>query len=93
MPSPASETALTPVAGSPRSGPRHVSPPVTGAAREQMRKDAARLYQPSPDSGDQPLSIRDIARRLQRSYGFVWNLLTEAGVRRRPAHGHKRSTP
>ncbi len=92
MPALASETVLTPTAGSPRSGRRRGSPPVTGADREEMRQDAARLYQPAPDSGDQPLSIRAIAGKWGRSYGFVWNLLKEAGVLRRPAHGHKRST-
>jgi hypothetical protein len=91
MASIASEPVLTPTTASRRSGRHRVSPPVTGEAREDMRKRAARLYQPAPDSDDLPLSIRAIAGKLERSYGLVWNLLNEAGVKRRPAHGHKRS--
>jgi hypothetical protein len=65
-----------------------VSPPVTGEARDKMRQRAAQLYHPVAESADRPLSIRAIAAQLERSYGFVWNLLNEAGVQRRPAHGH-----
>ena len=66
--------------------PRRVSTPVTGQAREDLRRQAAQLYQPAPGAGRR-LSIRAIAAQLDRSYGFVWNLLEEAGVTRRPANG------
>ncbi|BEL12919.1 hypothetical protein Q0Z83_111100 [Actinoplanes sichuanensis] len=93
MTSIASEPVPAPATESPRSRPRHVSPPVTGDAREEIRQRVVRLYQPAPGSEDRPLSIRAIAKQLKRPYGFVWNLLNEAGVPRRPAHGHKRTTP
>jgi hypothetical protein len=32
-------------------------------------------------------SIRTLARETGRSYGFVWNLLTESGVTFRPRGG------
>ncbi|GGN38160.1 transposase [Actinoplanes campanulatus] len=82
-----SEPARLPTTETQRPGkPRRVSTPVTGQARDALRRQAAQLYHPAPGAGRR-LSIRAIAAQLDRSYGFVWNLLKEAGVTRRPANG------
>ncbi len=83
MPEPARATTTE----APRPGkPRRVTTPVTGPARDDLRRQAVQLYQPAPGAGRR-LSIRAIAAQFDRSYGFVWNLLEEAGVTRRPANG------
>lgn len=49
----------------------------TGAARDDLRADAVRMY-------NEGLSIREVSRWLNRSYGCTHRLLVEAGVTLRP---------
>ncbi|MBO3736691.1 helix-turn-helix domain-containing protein [Actinoplanes flavus] len=67
---------------------RRPSVPVTGAARDQLRTTVVGLY----TNEKQPLSIRGIAAKVGRSFGFVHRLLVEAKQPRRPAHRHSRTT-
>ncbi|WP_436528475.1 helix-turn-helix domain-containing protein [Actinoplanes sp. HUAS TT8] len=66
-----------------------MSPPTVGEARDQLRRQVVQLYHPEPGTG-QPLSLRKIAEKLGRSYGLVWAVLNEAGVKRRTSTHHKR---
>ncbi|MFI1996838.1 helix-turn-helix domain-containing protein [Actinoplanes sp. NPDC020271] len=66
-----------------------MSPPTVGEARDQLRRQVVQLYHPEPGAGP-PLSLRKIAAKLDRSYGLVWALLNEAGVKRRTSTHHKR---
>jgi hypothetical protein len=68
--------------GQPRRRP---SIPVTGDARTQLINEITALYT------TEKLSIRSIAARVGRSFGFVQRLLVEAQQPRRPAHGHNGS--
>lgn len=54
---------------------------VRGTERDKMRAEAKELYKST--------SVRAIARKLGRSYGFVYNLLEEAEVEFRPRGGNR----
>jgi transposase len=56
---------------------------VTGEARADLTKDVVARYQ----AGE---SIRELAASLDRSYGFVHRLLTEAGIELRGRGGATR---
>ena len=58
---------------------------VVGGAREHLAADLAREYAAAA-------SIRELAARIGRSYGFVHRVLSEAGVLLRSRGGNTRGS-
>lgn len=60
-------------------------PHLTGPDRKRAAKQAADLY-------DRGASVREVADRIGRSYGFAHKLLLEAGVTLRSRGGSRTTT-
>lgn len=59
---------------------------VTGAQKDQLGEDLRKRYEAG-------IVIDDLARQLDRSYGFVHRLLREAGTAMRGRGGYRRRKP
>ena len=66
--------------------PRRSTNALSADERQQLGARAATLY-------GQLRSIRAVAKRLDRSYGFVHGLLTEAGVQMLPSGARPSARP